>query len=195
MPLTPTQLQALKDDIAANTNTIGGVPIKDLPRSPDNTFAITVWYNQPTAAFYVWRDVSVETILSQISFANMTPADAVPTDTALNVAIWQARSLACQGKQFNLQNMIVGRTVAPMKRSTFRSAMQDALTNLPAGAGGALLGANWTGVRAAAIQLATNAERLFASTASGNGAQATPADVVVEGAISFSDVDSALNLP
>ena len=54
--LTTAQLQTLKADIAANTNTINGVQIKDMPNSGDANFAIAKWYSQTaTPDFYVWR--------------------------------------------------------------------------------------------------------------------------------------------
>jgi hypothetical protein len=38
--LTTAQLQTLKAHIAANTDTIGGTAVKDLPATADNNFAI-----------------------------------------------------------------------------------------------------------------------------------------------------------
>lgn len=195
--LTPAQLQTLKTNIAANTSTvlIGGVAtaINAIPNTGDGNDAIAGWYNQPAAGpWVVWRDLSMETVLGLVSYANMTPLDAVPTDTALNVAIWQARSLACQGKQFNLQNLTISRNTAPMKRTNYRAALQDCLTGLPAGASGALIAANWTGVRDAAKFSATNAEKLFST---GTGSGASPADLVFEGNITLQDIETARNLP
>lgn len=198
MPLTAGQLASLKADIAANVNTVtnagGSVAINALPNNSDANFSIAQWYNQAAAGpFVVWRDVPMETVLGLISYASMTPADAVPSSNALDaLLIWQARSLACQGKQFNLQNLTIGRSVAPMKRANYRTAMQDCLTNIPAGAGGNTIAANWTGVRDAAKFSATNAEKLFAT---GTGSTGSPADLSFEGAITMSDVETARNLP
>lgn len=56
MPLTPAQLITLGTHIAANTATINGVQIKDLPRTADNAFDVAAWYNvQADPAYYVWR--------------------------------------------------------------------------------------------------------------------------------------------
>lgn len=193
MPLTAAQITTLTTDISNNTSTIGGTQIKLLPHTQDNAVAVANWYNQfpsanlptPGADFTVWRDLPMETVLNTITFANMTPADAVPTTPDLTVQVYMANALCCQGKQFNLQNLTIGRSTAPMKRSNYRAAMQDCLTNIPAGAGGSLIAANWTGVRDGAKFLATNAEKLFAT---GTGTTATPGDLVVEGAIDATDI-------
>jgi hypothetical protein len=204
MPLTPAQLATLKANIAANTATIpagqpwtgsfAGTQVKDVPNSGDGNAAVAGWYNLPSnPAWIVWRDLPMETVLDTIAFAAMTPVDAVPTTPALTVDVFRARALVCQGKQFNLQNLIIGRTVAAMKKANYRAAMQDCLTGIPAGAAGALIAANWTGVRDAAKFTATNAEKLFST---GTGTSATPADLNgFEGNISADEIQAARNLP
>lgn len=188
MPLTAIQ-QAIATDSATQTALVGGVAIKDLPRNADNAFAVANWYNQAASpAYVVWRDLPMEAVLNLITFANMTPADAVPTTPDLSVQVWMARSLSCQGKQFNLQNLINGRTTAPMKKANYRAALQDCLTNIPAGAAGALLAANWVGVRDGAKFSATNAEKLLAT---GAGTSAAPSDLAFEGPVSDADVRQA----
>lgn len=205
MPVTLTQAQktTLKNHIAANNNqvSVGGGPltaIKDLPNDPDSNVAIAQWYNiDASPDFIVWRDLSMETVLDTITFASMTPADAVPSVTALGsnptaaqqatydnqvaaLQAWQARSLSCQGKQFNLHNLTIGRATAPMKKTNYRAAMQDCLTNIPAGSSGANIAANWVGVRDGAKFKSNNVERLFAA---GTGSSASPGDLVIEGTI------------
>ena len=194
MQLTSAQKTTLKNDIAANTNQVsvgGGAPvaINTLGNDPDSNAAIATWYNgQASPDFTVWRDLPMETVLNTITFASMTPADAVPTTPSLTVDVYRARALCCQGKQFNLQNLTLGRTTAPMKRTNYRAAIQDCLTNIPAGASGALIAANWTGVRDAAKFLANRIERLFAT---GTGTTGTPGDLVVEGSITGADIQLA----
>lgn len=147
---------------------------------------IADWYNLPaTPDFFVWRDLPMEDLLNLVTFANMTPVDAVPASPSLAVELWGSRSLACQGKQFNLQNLTIGRSTAPMKRTNYRAALQDCLTNIPAGASGSLIAANWVGVRDAAKFLATNMEKVFAT---GTGTQATPADLVLETTVSGDEI-------
>jgi hypothetical protein len=215
-----SQLPALKADIAANTATIpagqpwtgiyAGQQINALPNTGDANAAIAGWYNQTaTPDYIVWRDLPMEKVLDTITFASMTPADTVPTVTALGsnptvaqnatynnqmatLNTWRARSLSCQGKQFNLQNLTIGRTTAPMKKTNYRAAMQDCLTNSPAGASGANIAANWVGVRDSAKFTANRIEKLLAT---GTGTTATPADLSHEGTISGDQVEAARNLP
>ena len=192
MALTTAQLQALKADIAANTATINGVQIKDMPNNSDANFDIAIWYNATASPdFIVWRDLPMEDVLNLIDFAKMTPADAVPTTPDLSVQVWNARAMSCQSKQFNLQNLTIGRSTAPMKRANYRAGMQDCLTNIPAGASGATIAANWTGVRDAAKKKATRGEKVLAT---GAGTTATPADLTFEGSLSYQDIAEARNI-
>lgn len=56
MALSPEQKTALKNDIAANTNQIGGVQIKDMPNNSDANDSIAKWYNALASPdFTVWR--------------------------------------------------------------------------------------------------------------------------------------------
>jgi hypothetical protein len=209
MPLTSAQLATLKAAIAANTATIpagqpwtggyAGQAINALPNGGDANAAIAGWYNLPASpAWTVWRDLPMEAVLNTITFANMTPADSVPANPDLAVQVWIARSLSCQGKQFNLQNLINGRTMAPMRKSNYRAALQDCLTNIPAGASGALLAANWVGVRDGSKSSATNAEKLL-QVPGGLGTAGAPSDLTYDqtydGPITGADVEAARNLP
>lgn len=197
--LTTQQLATLKASIAANAANVlingQATAISAVPVSPDNAQAVADWYNQTAAGPHVvWRDLPMETVLGLVVNANMTPIDAIPTDTAAadylqRNALWQARSLACQGKVLNLQALTAGRTTAPMKRAGFRAGLQDCLTNVPAGASGATLSAGWTGVRDAAKFSATNAEKLFAN---GTGSTGSPADLSAEGQLTGGEVLAAM---
>src|SRR4051812_43793716 len=102
MNLTTAQLQTLKADIAADGT------LSAQPNTAAGNQAIADAYNaQASPAFFVWQTAApVADVFDQIQWSKLTPADAVPTDTALNAAVWQARSLACQGKQFNLQTLV-----------------------------------------------------------------------------------------
>lgn len=141
--------------------------------------------NAVDATFYLWRtDASVQSIYDQVTWANMTPADS-PDGTAL----YTNRALACQGKQFNLQTILQGRSVLNATINTLRAGLQDALTTLPCGAGGAVVSAGWVGVRDTALKRQARLwEKALANTAGGNGAQATPAVPVLEGVLQPNDV-------
>ena len=71
-----------------------------------------------------------------------------------------------------------------------RAGWQDALTNIPAGASGALVSAGWTTVRDTFKRLATRGEKVFAT---GTGTQATPGVLGWEGSLRDADVVLALN--
>lgn len=182
MALTTAQQATLKAAILAD-----GV-LNALPNNSDGAFEIAAQLNaQASPDFYVWRSTtSTDIILNNVVWANMTPLDA-PDGTQL----WMNRALACQGKQFNVQTMLVGRTSVPSGKTTFRNGLQDALTNIPAGAGGALIAAGWIAVRDSMKRLANRVEQVFAT--GGNGALATPADLAFEGSVSYQDVYTARN--
>lgn len=219
MPLTPAQNTTFKAHIAANVNTVpAGMPwtngfagqaINTLPNDNAGNTTAAGWYNQTASpTFTVWRDIPMDTVLGLITNASMTPADAVPpAPTTLPAApseadqaaysnqmaaleVWKVRSIACQGKQFNLQNLILSRITAPMKKTSYRASLQDCLTNIPAGVGGANIAANWTGVRDAAKSSARYVEQVFAT---GTGSVVVPADLGYEGSITGDDVETARN--
>ncbi len=103
------------------------------------------------------------------------------TDQGLNNAIFQSRQLACQTKQMNIQTMLTGRDTIDGSKANIRAGLQDALTNIPSGANGAVRSAGWTNVRDGVIaRVVTRLEKLFAT--GGNGSTpATAATLVVEG--------------
>jgi hypothetical protein len=207
--MTPTQLAAWKADIATNQNETPqypGIAISAMPiANTDYADAIAKWYNITASPdWYVWRNIPIDTVLNLVTFASMTPVDSIPSVTSLpasptnaqnatynnqmaTVHQWNARSLSCQGKQFNLQNLTIGRTIATMKTLSYRAALQDCLTSIPAGAGGATIAANWVGVRDAAKSLATRLEKLFST---GTGSLATPADLTFEGTATYQDLQA-----
>ena len=200
----PAKAAIIKADILANPD------LAAQPMSNAGAAEIARLYNLPSSpAWYVWRNLSIDTVVNLITFANMTPLDVVPSVTTLpasptnaqnatfnnQMALlhqWNARSLACQGKQFNLQNLTIGRTVAPMKNATYRAAMQDCLTAIPSGAGGSTITANWVGVRDAAKFVASRIEKLFST---GTGELATPANLVYEEQVTPDDIQYARELP
>src|SRR4029079_2606190 len=107
MALTSAQLQQLKNDIAGNANLIDGVTISAMPNDSDANDAIAKWYSAiATPDFFVFRtNVPAAEIFDQVTWANYTPADAPDATVA-----WSNRSLACQGKQFNLQILLQGQS-------------------------------------------------------------------------------------
>ena len=139
--------------------------------------------------FYVYRtSVPTSEIFDAVTWANFTPSDAVPETTSLANDIYQSRQLACQTKQMNLQTMLTGRDAIDGSKTNIRAGLQDALTNIPSGANGVNRAAGWVTLRDSVLVRAANRlEQLFAT--GGNGATAqTAATLVVEGALSTSDL-------
>jgi hypothetical protein len=179
--LTPAQSATLRAAIIAETDAAFVVA-----RTQGATGTMAAFYNQNAADFYVWRSSTpVNEIMDAVAWAAMTPVDA-PDGTAA----YTNRALACQGKQFNLQTLLVGREQVNSARTNIRAALQDALTSLPSGAGGATQSGGWVAVREAMKRLAKRGEKLYVT--GGNGALATPATLVFEGDIGGDDVATAL---
>lgn len=183
MSLTTQQQATLKAFVLAD-------PVLNLqPPTSDGAFAIAAALNLPDPGGYlVWRSsTDADAILDAITWANLTPADAPDGTTAFT-----NRALACQAKQLNIQIMLQGRGSLGTGKQTIRAGLSDALTNVPAGAGGALLDAGWLGagkVKAAITRTATVLEKLFAT---GAGTAGTPGVLVVERSLSYDEVVVAM---
>lgn len=185
--LSGAQLQMLKTAIAADGT------LSVLPPGPDGNDKIAKAMNLLAVPdFFVWAtDVQTQTVYDAITWANLTPADA-----ADGTQTWANRALVCQGKQMNLQLLLQGQATINGAKTNVRAGLQDALTNIPSGVGGALQAANWVAVRTALARKAKRAERLFADTTNGTGSTATLAAVMVcEGSITLDQVDAARALP
>lgn len=183
MALTSPQLATLKAFILATP------ALAAQPMNSDGAFAIARALNTAAApAFTVWNPTaSLDAVQEAVSWASLTPNDA-PDGTAT----WTNRSLACQGKQKNLQ-MLLTRPSGTIRGdlSRTRTGLQDALTNVPSGTAGAPVDAGWlgaTGARLALQRAATEGEKLFAT---GAGTTANPATMALVGDISISDVEAA----
>ena len=181
--ITGAQALILRDAILAD-QTLSG-----LPNNPDNNTLIANAFNlNASPDFYVWRtSVPVEDVQNAIVYANMTPAQ-VPDGTQL----WANRAFHAQGKQFNLQNLMLGRDYINPSKANVRTAFQDCLTGLPTKADGTNQAAGWVSVEATFKRLATRGEKLYAT--GGNGAVATPASLTFEGQLSYEDVEFARSL-
>ena len=178
MSLTPPQIAVLKQALFAETD-----PTFVSYRNSGAVGAMQDWYNAP-GTFVAWRTLThTSALMDAIVWANLTPTDAADLTQS-----WANRSLSCQGKQFNLQLMIGGRDSLPTGKVNIRNGLQDALSNVPSGASGALMSAGWTAVRTAMQQFASRAETLYAT---GTGTATTPGVLVLDGAIDTYDVIQA----
>lgn len=179
MQLNLTQLQTLKAAILAETD--AGFVVN---RTAGATAAMADFYNQDSA-FVAWRSTtSVDAIMNAIVWANLTPTDA-PDGTQQ----WMNRTLMCQSKQFNIQTILSGRLTIASANATVRNGLQDALTAIPSGVGGAALGGGWVNVQAAMQRLAKRGEALYAT---GTGTAQSPGAFVLEGTISNENIVAAL---
>lgn len=135
------------------------------------------WFNLGTA-YVVWKSSTLASeVFDAINWASLTPAD-----TPDGTATYTNRALACQGKQFNIQLLTMGREQIASSKANVRNGIKDALQNVPAGAGGALLDAGWTAVKTAMTRTATRAEQLWAK---GTGTFAAPGALTFEGLIDW----------
>ena len=179
--LNNTQLVTLRTAIDAD-------PVLVQAISAGSVNVVVKAFNAPASPdFTVWKtSVRTEEVFDAINWATLTPAD-IPDGTAA----YTNRSLACQGKQFNLQTILTGRDSISGSKLNIRAGLQDALTNVPSGTGGNPVNAGWAGVKAVLSRLATRGEQLFAI---GTGSVASPATLVLDGNITDSDVEQAMRL-
>ncbi len=177
-----TQLQLIKAAIAADS------ALNTLPNTLDDAFAIADSLNLAASPdFFVWQtSMPAQSLFDAIVWANLTPSDA-PDGTAT----YTNRALCCQGKQFNVQTMLTGREFINPSKANIRAGLQDALTQVPSGAAGALRSAGWTTVQTAMQRKATRAEKALAT---GTGSAASPAVLGFEGVVSYQDVFDARSL-
>ena len=164
--MTPAQLVTLTASILADANLTALVA--------EGATGAIAQYLRTDSTFVVWRTTTpVSDIDDAIIWANMTPTDA-PDGTA----IYTNRALFSQAKQISLQTMVQGQSSISSAKTNVRSGLQDALTNLPTGAGGATQAAGWTAVRLAMQRPASIFEKIYAT---GTGTQASPGALVLEG--------------
>lgn len=132
--------------------------------------------------FYVWRSLTpANEIANSITWAKFTPEDAVDS-----TQLWMNRSLACQGKQFNIQNLLLASQGSiATGLSNIRQGLNDSLTNLPSGASGVTQSAGWVAVKVTISRKVTRAEKIFAI---GTGTTNTPGDLGWEGLVSIEDI-------
>lgn len=174
--LTQAQYQALKTDVAANTNTvmIGGVPvaIKDVPNTNDGNFAIAQWYNGTASpSFTVWKKQVGITEVGD----NINGTELAGLTSGNNTRLQTVVALSANGVNPSL----------PDRRAFF--------DDIFSGAGGTITRAQ---LLALWKRLATYAQKLFST---GTGSDASPATTAVNISDAFQltgdDVKAARNLP
>lgn len=203
MPLTAAQLATLATDIAGNAATVpagrpfAGTAIGALPHTADAAFEVALWYSGLAAPdYFVWRtEVPVQDVFDQITWANFTPTDAPD-----NTVTYQNRAVLCQTKQMNLQLMLQGRDRVDASKKNIRAGLNDATTNLPSGAAGALRSGGWAAVLTVLMRKALRVEKLFAlddgagignTTTDPRGNSTNPDAMGHEGSLDAADVRAA----
>lgn len=168
MPLTPAQSATLKTDIAANTNQINGVQIKDMPNNSDANDAIAKWYSgQASPDFTVWKsNVPITEVGRKFNGAELAGLTTANVGRLQCIALYSASG--------------VNPSLADQ-----RAFFDDVFS----GAGGVV-------TRPALLvlwkRLAKRIEKLLST---GTGSDASPATMVFEGSITLTDVETARNLP
>jgi len=184
MALTSAQQAAIKADILANPD------LSAQPNNSDGAFEIARLYNLPASpTFLVWRtDAPTADIFDSINWSLYTPSDSPD-----NTATYTNRLLAIQTKQMNLQNMLVGRDTLNCAKANIRAGLRDAVIQIPAGAGGAMVspgGVSGATVLAVCTRNATRLEKLL-STGSVTTGTTTAAVMGYEGQIDYYAVQQA----
>lgn len=163
-----------------------------LPHNGDSADQIRIaLITVASPAFYVYRtDMPKQEVQNAIVYSAMTPAQTIPSNnTAEALQIWIAKNLLSQGKQFNLQNLLLGGETVNFALANVRSGFQDALTSLPTKSDGTNQQAGWTALQLLISRPATIIEKMLAT---GTGSQAVPATMGFEGFVSTDDIQSAM---
>lgn len=181
--MTPAQLTTLKAAVLASQD----AAIQAAATTRNDT-ELARLLNLPST-FVVWRiDVPSTELVGAIKLANFTPIDA-PDDTLL----YANRCHLCELKQNNIR-MLLSRDIVTAQKLSTRQDLTDALTNVPAGAGGAAIDAGWLGagkVKETVSRFATVAENAFTS---GTGTAGQPGNLGWEGQVTINDIGEMWNL-
>lgn len=159
--------------------------LNNAPVDGDGLGIIRDALNAPAAPeFYAWRTTTPYADVSNaIAWSALTPADTPDGST-----IYMNRAILCQAKQMNIQTLIQGRESIASNKPNIRAGLQDALTAIPSGVGGAAVGGGWVAVKTAMTRTVSVVEKLLAT---GTGSAASPADLGFEGALDNNAVDTA----
>lgn len=145
--------------------------------SPDGRYAIAAAYNVVASPdWWVWKSY-----LTKSEVVNSTSADNTTFNWTGNGFITRsAGELAAWENLFNASGSV----------NPSLANVRQAFSDIFSGAGNAA--SNRTHLLAVARRKATRAEKLLGS---GSGSTGSPATMGFEGTVTFSDVDTALNLP
>lgn len=140
-----------------------------IPNTADGAFTIAALYNVAASpSFYVWKT-------------------SVHRDEVGKAFVATALSAITAGNNDKLANFAVWNDVVNPSRSDQRQFFEDVFSVAAGASTRAALLALWK-------RLASRVEKLFANTAGGNGAEATPALMTFEGLLEYQDVIEARRL-
>lgn len=177
--MNSTQLSTIRAAMLASAN---AALVAAAEAGRDNEAAAIL--NEQTD-FQVWKpQTPAAEIIGAVQWDALTVSD-VPDGTA----VYTNRVLSCQGRQMNLQILLQGRENINSASPSIQAALHDALTGVPAGPAGNLIGAGWQAVKAVMTRRATLAESLLAE---GAGTANLPGRLTWEGTLTASDVARAL---
>ena len=166
MDLSLAQLNTLKAAIAADPT------LAAIPNNPDGNQLVADAFNVTEATFTVWKPrVSQQEISDSFVDTEMANITALALDRFRTLV-----SLRPNG--------------FPVSASS-RAAMEDIWSGAAGTVTRGIMGNAGTIWR----RLATRGEKLFANTASGNGANATPATLTAEGEVTSTNILDARNRP
>lgn len=193
MNLNPTQLQALKAAILAETD-----PTFVSLRTTGQTGAMAAWFNLlPAADVLLWNPRAKATgIFDQVVWDKYTPTDVADGSTAA----FKDRAEVIKIKQMNLQNMLAFRDVIDATKANIRLGVRDAVIQIPSGVAGAMTtagGVSGVNVLTAMTRKATRGEALYATAVQAVGTPTSNPVLsaylpVVEGAVTNENVVAAL---
>lgn len=171
MPLTLTQLQAIKADILANGD------LNSQPNNSDGAFEIARLYNLAASPdFWAWK-----TRVTKDELTNSVSVDGTTFTWVGNGFITRSA-----GEQTAWRELFNGNNQINPSLANVRQAFQDIFS----GTGNAA--ANRTHLLAVARRKASRVEKLLAT---GTGTTGSPATMAYEGPIGFQDILDARNLP
>lgn len=158
--LNAAQRATLRADIVALSQ--AGQPLQTAIATENFQFIAEYYNKSPVTQVMGWNtETQTKDIIDAITWTAYTP-----TDTTDGTAIQTNRALVIGIKQFNLQNIINGRTTIDASKAGIRAGLRDSVISLPAGTNGALIsagGASGINVLNACTRLSSRLEIMFAS--------------------------------
>jgi len=182
--LTPAQQANVKTFVEAD-------PVLSLkPATAQGAYEIAAAMNGAASGpWYVYRtNMPKAEVQNAVVYANMTPAQAIPASGDA-LQIWIAKALLAQGKQFNLQNLLMDSETLNFALPNIRAGMQDSLTALPTKSDGTTQTGGWNVLQNLISRAATIAEKLLST---GTGSQGSPATMAFEGSLNENDIGAAM---